>query len=178
MTYVVYDLETTGLNRQSDEITQIAAAYVENGTIVRRFCQFVRIQGEVPYEVSKLTGIYKDFLDKEGIPLKQALQNFKSFCGKNILIAHNGKSFDSKFLKKAFEQAGIPFENRQMDSMLLAKMVLPKQKSYRLGCLAEQISMDTSKAHRADADVEMLYHVLEELLFPASTVTALQDSAY
>lgn len=186
--YVVYDLETTGFHYEKDEITQISALKIRAGNIVESFDRYLHISGSVPFQVSELTGITDSLLTKEGVSPKQALTDFAAFCrkseehmGKNpffILIAHNGKRFDSRFLAYNAEKWNVRLPVYQLDSLILAKAVLPKCKSYKLGDLAERVNASAELAHRADADTKMLYDVLEKELFLHSTKEALRKACF
>ena len=60
--YVCFDLETTGLSPDKDEIIEIGAVKVVNGEIADRFSSFVNPQVPIPFNIEKLTGI-KDALE-------------------------------------------------------------------------------------------------------------------
>lgn len=164
MDCVLYDLETTGFSSSNCEITQISAVSIENHKIARRFNRYVKVS-EVPEEVASLTGLTADFLEKEGVSLDVAMREFKEFCQDKLLIAHNGKTFDSRFLRAASAKTGICIDNWQMDSLRLAKKLYPGE-NHNLGKMAESIGFDSSNAHRAEFDCEMLFSVMEGLIWP------------
>ncbi|MFR3791441.1 MAG: PolC-type DNA polymerase III [Blautia massiliensis (ex Durand et al. 2017)] len=163
--YVVYDIETSGLSPKRDVITQISALRVVDGrkddTL---FNVFVKSEGVyISDEVSRLTGITDEVLDQYGISINAAMDQFRAYIGTNRLIAHNGKRFDSKFLQQASEFTGISLCNEQEDSLQIAKEVLPGLKSYSLGALVEYFDVYQREAHRAQNDVLMLADVVERL---------------
>ena len=167
---IVYDTETTGFSPDTDEITQLAAEKTcldKNGNVVvlGNFNRFLRVSKKVPEQVSKLTGITNEKLDEEGISLEQAMKEFKDFVGvDSILVAHNGKRFDSRFMKRAMLQAGLEYDYQELDTLLLAQMIWPERKAlklkYSLGVLVDDFGLAKAEAHRADNDVTMLVSLL------------------
>jgi DNA polymerase III epsilon subunit family exonuclease len=101
--FVIYDIETTGLSPQCDEITQIAAVRIRDGEICHdeTFASFVRTEKPIPAHITKLTGITDaDVCDAP--PPDQALRDFARFAGHaTALVAHNGRRFDTRFIAAA-----------------------------------------------------------------------------
>lgn len=75
-TYVVVDLETTGLNGSSDTILEFGAIRVVDGQPLERFSQLVFNETAIPRTIMELTGIDMSLMQKEGIPLNDALTSF------------------------------------------------------------------------------------------------------
>ncbi|MCQ2102844.1 MAG: 3'-5' exonuclease [Fibrobacter sp.] len=178
--FVAFDLETTGLNNQKDEIIEIGAVKftvtVEKGRVVpkleKEFETFVKPNMLIPAEASNVNHIYdKDVQDAP--PVGEAIKNFTAFCGQSaILIAHNA-NFDASFLRVAYQKNPqiIP-GNPVIDSLAISKAILPEASSHKLGILAgmfqrrEEISMkiESDKMHRAVYDCLMLMEVFVALL--------------
>ena len=87
--YVVIDLETTGLDENEHEIIELGAIRIRNGQIVDKFQCLVCPNNEIPDFISKLTGITNDMVENEGIELKQALIQFVAFIGNDMIVGHN-----------------------------------------------------------------------------------------
>lgn len=162
---VVYDIETTGLSLADSEITQLSAEKTyrdEKGNIVvaEKFNRYIKIRGCVPREITTLTGITNEMLARDGVPVEQAMLEFEEFVGDSILVAHNGKRFDSQFIAREMNLAGICYSHTELDTLLLAKKLWPGRKSYKLGTLIDDFGLEKTEAHRADNDVEMLVGLL------------------
>jgi DNA polymerase-3 subunit alpha (Gram-positive type) len=162
---IVYDIETTGFSPKTHEITQLAAQKVyrnEKGEVVvlDKFNRYCKTNRPVPKEVTDLTGISDEMLAEKGIPVAQAMEEFEKFIGAGTtLVAHNGKRFDSKFIKNNMEEAGIVYDHTELDTLLIAKTLWPKRK-HSLGELVADFGLSQKEAHRADEDVSMTVELL------------------
>ncbi len=157
---VVIDTETTGISYNHDELTQIAAARMEQGAITEWFVTFVNPGKPIPEDVSHLTDIHdSDVADAPSAD--EALTSLVEFVGESKLVAHNA-DFDKHFCTKS--PAGWTLrENTWIDSLDLARIALPRLKSHRLIDLVKTFDAPVS-THRADADVEALCAVYRVLL--------------
>ena len=132
--YVVFDIETTGFSPSKDRIIEIGAVKVTDGKITEKFSTFVNPQIPIPFEIEKLTGITDSMvLDAEDITA--VLPKFLEFCSDAVLVAHNA-SFDVNFITKNAERMGIAIEPTVLDTVTLARQLLPNLGRYKLdtGC--------------------------------------------
>lgn len=178
--FVAFDLETTGLNFQKDEIIEIGAVKfsveVKGGKVVpkleKEYQTFVKPNQMIPAEASKVNNIFdKDVQDAP--PVGEAIKKFTAFCGQtSILIAHNA-NFDATFMRNAYKANPqfIP-GNPIVDSLAIAKAIMPEAGSHKLGVLAKLfersgelgMKIELDKAHRAVYDCEMLMEVFVAIL--------------
>jgi DNA polymerase-3 subunit epsilon len=158
-TFVVADLETTGLNADKDEILEFAAVRVESdGRVTGEFSVLVRALASVPIEITWLTGITQAAVDAEGRPLAEAIRAFVAFTGPHPVFFHNAP-FDLGFIKKAGSVAKVKFPNTVHDTLPLARQAWPTLGTYRLAALAEHVGT-SAPAHRALADAHAALGVL------------------
>jgi DNA polymerase-3 subunit alpha (Gram-positive type) len=156
--FVVFDLETTGLDSRKDRITEIGAVILKDGAVAGRFQTFVNPGMQIPYEVSKLTGITdQDVADAPG--QEQALRDFIEFAGVRPLVAHNA-DFDMGFIAEGCRRAGIEFDNTYIDTVALAQDLLPDLKKHTLDSVAEFLKLPEFAHHRAADDAETLGMIL------------------
>jgi len=150
--YTVLDLETTGLNREKDQITEIAALKLEGNRIVDKFETLVNPKMKIPAGITQITGINDDMV-KDMPTIEQVLPNFLNFIKDDILVAHNAV-FDIGFLNvnfsKYFENS-LP--NKNICTMNLARKIIPTIPSYRLSSLCNYFDIKNECAHRAMSDV-------------------------
>ncbi len=146
---VVLDTETTGLSFSHDELTQIAAARIEDGEVVERFVTFVNPGKPIPENVVHLTGIHDEDV-ADALSPDDALGRLVVFTGDAKIVAHNVE-FDRHFTTR--HPSGYPLlENTWIDSLDLARISLPRLKSHRLLDLVRAFGAPES-THRADEDV-------------------------
>lgn len=164
-TYVIFDLETTGLSNRYDEIIEFGAIKVKQGMVVDRLQMFVNPQQSVSAFIVEKTNIKQSHVDSAKT-LDQVIQSWLDFIGDSVLVAHNA-SFDIGFLQAKLGKLGYPeLTNTVIDTLDLAKSILKDKRYYRLGALAKhyKVSYDDNTAHRADYDAEVLNDVFLKML--------------
>ena len=162
---IFYDLETTGINPENDEIIEIGAK--DNfGNI---FEKLIKPNKEIPDKIELLTGIsnkkvkYRNNIERsyELINNWFDFDNNQKIFNEIYLIAHNGDNFDYKFLSKHFN-----IKCKSIDTLILFRKLLPYRSSHSIKALCELYKIDCSKHHRALEDViilEQLFHKAVEL---------------
>ncbi|NCB92133.1 MAG: DUF3072 domain-containing protein [Clostridia bacterium] len=159
--YVVVDLETTGLQPSKDRIIEIGAVKVEGGKPVDTFCTFADPKMVIPSNIQALTGITQDMVAGEKTP-DQAVKEFIEFCGNMDLMGHN-LIFDYSFLKHQAVNQKMKFEKNGIDTLKIARIVMPELESRSLTSLCEYFSIDRKHAHRAYHDALATHEVYVEL---------------
>lgn len=137
--FVVFDLETTGLSPDSSEIIEIGALKVSPATgEFQTFQTLVVPDGRIPPHITKLTGIDPAMIRECGIPLEQALLEFRAFVRGRPTVAYNAR-FDDAFIREACWKVGIsPFISKSDCALRLAKLAWPERNSHRLADLARE----------------------------------------
>ena len=162
--YVVFDVETTGLDASNDEIIEIGAIRVGRGVESGRFHVLIRPSGRIPKKVVELTGITDDLLQAQGVDLELAMRDFISFVGDDVVVAHNA-SFDSDFVQAMCEECDLDdFDNECIDTVALAKKKLPEAPNYWLKTLLDLLDLENETPHRAESDSEATLHLFRKLI--------------
>ena len=164
--FVVFDTETTGLDANTERLTEIGAVYVENGKIneEKKFCTFVNPGKPIPQKVVDLTGI-NDAMVADAPTPEEAIRAFKEFCGDNILVAHNAHSFDMLFIRKAGEKAGVSWdENTYIDTLPMGQALFPGLRNYKLDTINKHLEIPPFNHHRAVDDAMALARIYEVML--------------
>lgn len=129
--YVLVDIETTGLSPTYNDIIEIGAIKVKKNEIIDTYESLIKIEEPLSPFITQLTGITDNMLEK-GKEREQVLQEFIQFAGKNILIGHN-VNFDINFLyDKCEKYIDTYLTNDFIDTMRLAKKILPHSPNYQL----------------------------------------------
>lgn len=161
--YIILDIETTGLNEIEDEILEIGALYIENGAVVDSFYKITQIEGELPLKITQLTGITKKQVETEGADLEDVLNQFVAFVKDVPIVAHNAP-FDMAFICENCRAFDIePLKNRIIDTLELARRLLPGI-SHRIEDLMHHFSLPYSGFHRCRFDCENLHHIYCKLI--------------
>ena len=161
--YVLYDLETTGISANYDEVIEISAVKVRSGKIIDEFSTLVNPGRTIPYGASAVNHIYDEMV-ADAPEFEEVLPLFLAFIGNDILVGHNIASFDMKFLYRDFEKyMGVVLPNDFVDTLRLAKIVFPDWKHRRLDDLANYYGISTVGSHRALTDCKMNQKVFELL---------------
>lgn len=178
--FVAFDLETTGLLCQKDEIIEIGAVKftveTKAGRVVPKllaeFETFVKPNMLIPAEASSVNHIYDKDVENAP-PVGECLKKFTAFCGQgSILLAHNA-NFDASFLRAAYaKNPQLVPGNPVIDSLVMARTILPELENHKLGFIANmfmrrreiEMKIESEKMHRAVYDCEMLMEVFVALL--------------
>ncbi|OPJ57129.1 PolC-type DNA polymerase III [Alkalithermobacter paradoxus] len=161
-TFIVFDIETTGLSSINDRITEIGAVKIKNSKIVDRFSALVNPEIDIPYNIQQLTGITNDMV-KSAKTIEQVLPKFLDFVGDSVLVAHNSE-FDVGFIRENSKRLNINFENTHLDTIALAKVLLPNLKRYKLNILAKELNVELENHHRAVDDAQATAHIFIKFL--------------
>lgn len=160
--YVVFDLETTGLSPETDEIIEISGIRVRDGQVDDEFSTLVNPGRPIPYSATDINGI-TDEMVRDAPALRDALKDFLIFAGDDILVGHNIHSFDMKFLNAgALRELHRKIGNDYVDTLYLARSILPLSR-FRLTDIASYFRLETKGAHRALQDCTMNQQCYEKM---------------
>lgn len=153
-TYVVFDLETTGLYPNSgDTIIEIGAVKIKNGTIIDRYDELIKPDKILSEEIIGITGINNEML-KGKRNEEEGVKSFMEWVGDAPMVAHNAK-FDISFIELAYIKYNFGvFKNTVIDTLGLSRYLESKERYHNLATLVKryEIPWDEDKHHRADYD--------------------------
>lgn len=164
-TFVVFDVETTGLSAAYDTIIELAAVKIVDGEVIDTFESFSNPHHALSATTIELTGITDDMV-RDAPEVEDMIAKFHDFIEDGIVVAHNA-SFDIGFLYEAYKKAGINhFDHSVIDTLELARMLYPTMKNHRLNTLCKKFNIELTQHHRAIYDTEatgyLLLHLLKE----------------
>jgi DNA polymerase III subunit epsilon len=164
VTFVVLDLETTGLSAGRDRITEVGAVKVRGGEVQGELATLVHPGQPIPAGVAAITGI-TDAMVRDAPPIGAVLPSLLEFLGDAVLVAHNAR-FDLAFLRAALAaRHAPPLEPVVVDTALLARRLLREEvRDVRLATLAAHLRTRTRPEHRALADARATVGVLHGLI--------------
>jgi DNA polymerase-3 subunit epsilon len=156
--YIVFDLETTGLDVENSRITELGYALYERNNpvpLVMR-ADFIKQEAPLTEEIQQITGLNDEILEEFGRPPGEVFEEFYDFvhlAKPEFLAGHNAIGFDVPFLKN--EMARNYFTLKELPC-LDTKIDLPlkyKPRSTHLGYMAADHGFLNPFPHRALFDV-------------------------
>ena len=161
--YVVFDIETTGLNKEKCKIIEIGAVKIRNREIVDRYSTFIDPGEKLSDEIVDLTNITDDMLEGQR-PIETVLPEFLDFVGDDVLVAHNA-SFDTGFVRIKAEELGIEYrKNTILDTLELSRTLLKELKKHKLDVVAKHLGVSLEGHHRAVNDAEATAEIFLKLV--------------
>ncbi len=162
-TFVVVDIEATGLDLEKDELIEIAALRIKAGKPTASWHALVCSKKPIPKDIQALTGITPAEVLQFGLSPKEALQAFLDFVGHDLLMGHQIQT-DVAFLRRAIQETlGEPFEPNTFDTLRYAQFILPHLPRHELDRVARWFDLDCSGQHRAMVDVQLTYQIYCQL---------------
>lgn len=156
---VFVDIETNGLNHVRGRVIEVAAIRVENGKITKTFRSLIDPDTELPYYITKLTGITTNEL--KGAPtFDQIAEELQETLQGAIFVAHNVR-FDYSFLKQEFARLGLPFLPKQLCTVKLSRALYPHEKGHKLEDVIRRHNFTFTSRHRAYDDAAVLWQFLQ-----------------
>ncbi len=170
-TYVVFDLETTGLSARYDRIIEFGAVKIDaTGHILDEVDFFINPDMKLSGFAVEVSHIRQSDVDN-GKPIKKALNDIREFFGDSILVAHNA-AFDYGFLNEAMKNNGFgKIENPVIDTLPISRYLYKDRKSHTEGAIARELKIEylEGSAHRANYDAEILSKIFEVMLSKLAT---------
>ncbi|CAA3987362.1 DNA polymerase III subunit alpha [Staphylococcus aureus] len=162
-TYVVFDVETTGLSNQYDKIIELAAVKVHNGEIIDKFERFSNPHERLSETIINLTHITDDML-VDAPEIEEVLTEFKEWVGDAIFVAHNA-SFDMGFIDTGYERLGFgPSTNGVIDTLELSRTINTEYGKHGLNFLAKKYGVELTQHHRAIYDTEATAYIFIKMV--------------
>lgn len=157
--YVVFDLETTGLEASTDRIIEIGALKYKNNELVDEFSVLINPEVKLPSVITKITGLTDENLkDKRTIDV--VLPEFMTFIENLTLIAHNSE-FDLGFIEENIKRLGLNMiTNKNIDTVEKARKYIPKAYNYKLETLKKYFHLDYG-SHRSVDDCKTTNYVYQ-----------------
>ena len=161
-TFVVFDLETTGFSPSKNQIIEIGAVKVVNGSITERFSTFVNPKVPIPFEIEQLTSINDDMVLDAPV-IDEILPKFMDFCQDAVMVAHNA-DFDMSFIKYNCSALGLDCEKTVLDTVALSRVLLPSLNRFKLDTVAKALNISLAHHHRAVDDAACTAEIFVKLV--------------
>ena len=160
--FVIFDIETTGLSNKLDRITEIGAVRIKGGRIIEEYNQLVNPQIPIPEKIIQLTGITNEMV-VNAPTIEAVLPDFIKFIGTVPIVAHNA-GFDIGFIREGVKKIGVTVKNTVVDTLQLARVLLPKLKRHKLDVIAKEFGIKLENHHRAVDDALCLANIYIKMI--------------
>ncbi|HPN81486.1 MAG TPA: 3'-5' exonuclease [bacterium] len=162
--FVVFDIETSGLDPLKDEVLEIAGLKLIGEQEAARFEALIQPTRPVLPEVEKIHGLNEIFLLVNGRRNEEVISDFLNFVGEAIIVGHNIRGFDWLFILEHLKKKNQPLPaNKIIDTLELSRQLLSLA-TYNLSSVASHFGLEHKNAHRAMPDVEINTKVFLELM--------------
>ena len=155
---VVFDTETTGLDVFHDDVVQLAAVRVSKGRVVGQLDLYIETSRDIPPMLGDVVNPLAEEYDRHPhLSPAQAFQQFADFACDCVILGHNA-TFDYQILEHNMQRYAPQLSMKQLwptyfDSLKLSRLLLPRQKSYKLKWLVETLSLEGQNSHLASDDI-------------------------
>ena len=157
--YAFLDLETDGLNEHSNSIIEIGAVKLMQDSGIIEYQSLLEYEGDLPKEITELTGITTDLLKREGKRVDTVLEEVLNFLKGTIIVGYN-IAFDLRFLNAILQRNDMEIlHNPSVDLMRIIKKEKPFQKNYKLETSLQSYGIQKEQLHRALEDAKLTYEL-------------------
>ena len=160
--YVVLDVKTTGPDVKVDRIIEIGAIKVQDGKIIDTYDAFIKINQKLPENIEGLTGISDQYINDNGISLRDGLIGLERFVDGEMVIGYNILDFDIRVLRYECKRENVDFYLKRVKDIYLAvKKKMKEISNYRLETVAEQLEIVIEERRRAIDDCKIEIQIFE-----------------
>lgn len=150
-TFVVVDVETTGMSPVDDRITEIAMMKIQDGALIDEFSTLVNPLRTIPAYITSMTGI-DNVMVHDAPTAREVVPYITEFLEDAVFVAHNS-AFDWGFVSHtSLRERGVRLFNPQLCTVKLSRHILPQLPSKSLGPVAEFLEIKIPERHRASGD--------------------------
>lgn len=160
--YSIIDIESNGAPFRKESIIEIAIYRYDGHEITDQFISLVNPESEISAFVQKLTGITSKMVITAP-KFHEIAKRVVEITKDSILVGHN-IDFDYRMLRQSFKRLGYDFTIKTLDTIPLAKNLIPDEKSYSLSKLCKSIGIPLSEAHRASGDARATLDLFKLLI--------------
>lgn len=164
-TFVVVDIETTGLNLKNDDIIELSAIKLKNGKIIDKFTSICKPRSPIKKEIEQLIGVTNDMVE-HAYPSNQVVVEFLQFADNSILVGYN-IGFDYNFIKECAGKENIVIEHKTFDCIPYVKKLFPNLPNYKLNSSIKALGLNeltnNSTMSTATTFTEMFLKIIDLL---------------
>ena len=160
--YSIIDIESNGAGFRKESIIEIAIYKYDGHEIVDQFISLINPENEITPFVQKLTKISPKMV-KTAPKFHEIAKRVVEITEGTTLVGHN-IDFDYRMLRQEFKRLGYEFKINTLDTISLAKKLIPEAESYSLGKLVKSLGIPLTDQHRAGGDARATLDLFKLLI--------------
>ena len=160
--YAIIDIETTGLSPNSEKITEIAIIIHDGNKVIKEYSSLINPERKIPYRIVQITGINTKMVE-DAPRFYEIAKQIVELTENKIIVGHNVR-FDYGFIRNEFKSLGYEYKRQTLDTIKLARKLIPGKPSYGLGNLCKSLNIENPDRHRAMGDAIATKTLFELLL--------------
>ncbi len=160
--YSIVDIESNGGKYREECIIDIAIFRFDGHQITDQFMSLVNPEAEITPYVQKLTGISSKMV-KTAPKFHEIARRVVEITEGTTLVGHN-IDFDYRMLRQSFKRLGYDYKINTLDTIPIAKKLIPEAESYSLGRLVKSLGIPLLDAHRAAGDARATVELFKVLM--------------
>ena len=160
--FIAFDLETTGLDPNTDAIIEIGAVRMRGEEVLEHYSTFADPGHPLSPKTVSLTSITDEMVRGAPKPA-QAVADFLAWAGDTPLVAHNAE-FDTGFVRAYCQRAGRDFDPLYFDTLILAQYLCPQLNNHKLDTVSTHLGLPPFHHHRADDDAAICGQIFAAMI--------------
>ena len=160
--FIAFDLETTGLDPNTDAIIEIGAVRMRGDQVLEHYSTFADPGHPLSPKTVSLTSITDEMVRGAPKPA-QAVADFLAWAGDTPLVAHNAE-FDTGFVRAYCQRAGREFDPLYFDTLILAQYLCPQLNNHKLDTVSTHLGLPPFHHHRADDDAAICGQIFAAMI--------------
>ena len=155
---VVFDTETTGLDVFADDVVQLAAIKVRRGRVVDSLDMYIETDRELPRMLGEVVNpLVEEYALHPHLKHCEALERFAAFAHGCAILGHNA-TYDYQIMEHNMRRYAphLSMERQwpaYLDTLKMARLLHPRQQSYKLKSLLAQLGLEGENSHLASDDI-------------------------
>jgi len=160
--YSIIDIESNGGGFREEIIIEIAIYRFDGHKIVDQFSSLINPEADITNFVQRLTRISPKMV-KTAPKFHEVAKRVIEITEGTTLVGHNIE-FDYRMLRQSFKRLGYDFKIDTLDTIDLAKKLIPEAESFSLGKLVKSLGIPLVEHHRARGDARATLDLFKVLI--------------
>lgn len=171
--YSIIDIESNGGAFREEQIIEIAVYKFDGHKIVDQFISMVNPETTITPFVQKLTGISQNMV-RTAPKFHEIAKRIVEITQHTTIVGHNVE-FDYRMLRQSFARFGFDYEMETIDTIPLARKLIPDEESYSLSKLCRSIGIPLTEKHRAGGDARATLDLFKLLMLKDQSAEIIQS---